>query len=302
MLSILIPNYNYDCSELLYTLAEQCLALRQAAGGADGPFDYEVIVGDDGSTDVKSLCAVRDTAAHVGAQLLELPVNGGRARMRNALMEAARMPYLLILDSDMLPRTSDFVRDIWAERHKADVVCARLVNPLGEPEGSELRCRYEKATEPKRTAEYRNARPFSSVATYCLLMRRAALGDLRFDECCTEYGYEDVLFGQELRRRYISIYHTDVPILHTGIDSNESFLKKTEAAMRTLTTIAPKLDELPGAALYYNELKKKGMDWLPSVAYRLFGGMMRGNLLGRHPSLKIFHLYKLCYFAYLMRR
>ena len=72
--------------------------------------------------------------------------------------------------------------------------------------------------------------------------------------------------------------------------------------MRTLTTIAPKLDELPGAALYYNELKKKGMDWLPSVTYRLFGGMMRGNLLGRRPSLKIFHLYKLCYFAYLKRR
>ena len=188
------------------------------------------------------------------------------------------------------------------ERSKADVVCARLVNPLEIPVGCELRGRYEQAFEPKRTAEYRNARPFSSIATYCLLMRRAALGDLRFDECCTEYGYEDVLFGQELRRHYISIYHTDVPIHHTGIDSNESFLKKTEAAMRTLTNIAPKLDELPGAALYYNELKKKGMDWLPSVAYRLFGGMMRRNLLGRRPSLKIFHLYKLCYFAYLMRR
>ena len=302
MLSILSPNYNYDCSELLYALAEQCLTLGQAAGGADGPFDYEIIVGDDGSTDAKALSAVRDTAAFVGARLLELPVNGGRARMRNALIEAARMPYLLILDSDMLPRTSDFLKKIWAERSKADVVCARLVNPLEIPVGCELRGRYEQAFEPKRTAEYRNARPFSSIATYCLLMRRAALGDLRFDECCTEYGYEDVLFGQELRRHYISIYHTDVPILHTGIDSNESFLKKTEAAMRTLTNIAPKLDELPGAALYYNELKKKGMDWLPSVAYRLFGGMMRRNLLGRRPSLKIFHLYKLCNFAYLMRR
>ena len=141
MLSILIPNYNYDCSELLYALAEQCLTLRQAAGGADGPFDYEIIVGDDGSTDAKALSAVRDTAAFVGARLLELPVNGGRARMLNALIEAARMPYLLILDSDMLPRTSDFLKKIWAERNQADVVCARLVNPLEIPVGCELRGR-----------------------------------------------------------------------------------------------------------------------------------------------------------------
>ena len=96
MLSILIPNYNYDCSELLYALSAQCIGFKQAAGGADGPFDYEIIVGDDGSTDAKALSGVRDTAAFVGARLLELPVNGGRARLCNALIEAARVVYLLI--------------------------------------------------------------------------------------------------------------------------------------------------------------------------------------------------------------
>ena len=46
-------------------------------------------------------------------------------------------------------------------------------------------------------------------------------------------------------------------------------------------------------------VEEDGSALLPA---RLFGDMMRRNLLGRRPSLKIFHLYKLCNFAYLMRR
>ena len=48
MISILIPVMNYDCSALVDDLYVQAERLRIGAG-----VDYEIIVGDDASTDVQ---------------------------------------------------------------------------------------------------------------------------------------------------------------------------------------------------------------------------------------------------------
>ena len=54
MLSILIPVYNYDCSELVKALQLQGERLKQAKGE-----EYEIIVGDDASSKGRGIESVQ---------------------------------------------------------------------------------------------------------------------------------------------------------------------------------------------------------------------------------------------------
>ncbi|WP_295887921.1 glycosyltransferase family 2 protein [uncultured Thiohalocapsa sp.] len=63
-----------------------------------GPFQHEVIVVDDASTDTTA----RVAAAHPGVRLLRLPVNSGPSAARNLGIEAASGALVAFLDADDL--------------------------------------------------------------------------------------------------------------------------------------------------------------------------------------------------------
>ncbi|MBO7590721.1 MAG: glycosyltransferase family 2 protein, partial [Prevotella sp.] len=100
-ISILIPTYNHVCVELVSTLQRQASQL---------PISYEIIVADDGSTLAETIKANRAINDYTNSRYIERPENAGRAAIRNYLAEKASQPWLLFIDSDMVVRRPDFLR------------------------------------------------------------------------------------------------------------------------------------------------------------------------------------------------
>lgn len=296
MISFIIPTYNYVCVQLAADLTEQAEALHRQMPQA---FDYEVLVGDDASTDKATVVANRAINNLPHARLIEMEHNMGRAFLLNRLMEEARFDHVVMIDSDAAVCTPDFVSRYWHAREEASVLCGTLRNPDTPVQpGCELRYKYEHAATTLRQQQAEeNLSPYFRLSTFNLMLDKRALGDLRFDSRCEEYGYEDALLGLELQRQGVTLLHIDNPLIHTGIDSNASFLSKTEAAMRTLSHLDGLMQEQAGPSRYYRRLQAVGLSRPAAWCFRLLRPLLRSNLLSHHPSLLIFQLYKLGYYA-----
>lgn len=161
-----------------------------------------------------------------------------------------------------------------------------------------LRFRYEHESDRSRSAAQRSLKPYMEFSTFNFMIRSDIFRTLRFDEQCREYGYEDALFGLALQRRDIPILHIDNALLHTGLDTNVQFLGKTEAALRTLAALAPELRECSRVHRLFARLKRYVLAPLLRAAYRLCGKPLRRRLeKSARPSLRLFALYKLIYYA-----
>ena len=91
-LSILIPVYNTVCVPLV-------TAIRQQAVSAG--ITFEIIVGDDGSTEHQTVEANQSIDAMEHCRYICRQPNAGRAAIRNFLAREARYPWLLFFDSHM---------------------------------------------------------------------------------------------------------------------------------------------------------------------------------------------------------
>ena len=128
MLSILIPTYNYDCTNLVRDLHRQA----ECAG-----IDYEIVVADDASPIKECAERVREINTWPNCRLIELERNLGRARIRNRLADEARFEWLLFMDSDAEVISDSFIVD-YLKHTDADVVCGGLCHAdvLPSPEVS----------------------------------------------------------------------------------------------------------------------------------------------------------------------
>lgn len=294
MLSILIPVFNYDASALIFELGRQG---RDLASRVEG-FEWELLVGDDASTDASLEAANCKATAAVGGTYCRVPQNIGQAYLRNLLSERAKGEWLLMIDSDARVAGPDFLERYWNDRNKADVICGALKNPPGPaPRGCELRYRYEKAAERQRTAAYRNRVPYTCFTAFNAMFRHDVFAAIRFDSRCTEYGYEDVLMGVMLQQYGKKILHTDNALYHMGIDRNASFLEKTETSLRVLSRLGEPMQSVAGASRVYKFMDRLGLVPVVAWGFRCICGLLRRNLLGRHPILFCFQLYKTGYYA-----
>ena len=300
MISILISTYNYDCTELVSELTAQCKVLKQKVGASQ--FDFEIIVGDDASTDTELEQTNHRVCSDLGCTYLKNEVNTGQARLRNKLAFEAHYPYHLFIDSDAQVCTEDFVEMYWEHRDDAQAVVGSIQNPeLKDTRGRELRFQYETAGMSKRTVEARRRHPYSIISAFNILIHRDVFLSVRFDEQCRHYGYEDTLFGLELQRRGVSIAHIDNPLVHLGIDTNRSFLNKTETALRTLSTMSEYMQREVGPSKWFFRLQRLHLSCIVAGVFMWLRPLMRHNLLSSRPSLFLFNVYKLGYYCALMR-
>lgn len=290
MFSFLIPVYNYDCRTLVRELVRQCRELH-AGSGTDG-FAYEVVIADDASTDTAIERANARLADEEGVRYLRVAENMGRARIRNFLARQARHEHCVIIDCDALVCTPDFVRTYYRHRDEADVIVGALRNPDTCPPGCELRYRYEQQAMHRRTVAYRASNPYAYLSTFNLMMRRTVLMRLPFDERCTDYGYEDALMGLNLRREGITILHIDNPLVHNGMDRNADYLDKTMKALRTLHRLDGPMQEFSGVARMCHKVRRLHLRPVVLALYSAIRTPVRRNLLGRHPSITLFQLFK----------
>ena len=186
-----------------------------------------------------------------------------------------------------------------ARRSNAPVIVGGLYHAAACADPTRaLRFRYEHEADKSRGAAQRSLKPYMEFSMFNSMIRSDIFLALRFDEQCREYGYEDVLFGLALQRRGIPILHIDNALLHTGLDTNVQFLGKTEAALRTLAALAPELRECSRVHRLFTRLKRYALAPLLRAAFRLCGKPLRRHLeKSARPSLRLFALYKLLYYA-----
>jgi len=298
VLSILIPTFEFDCSPLVRGLVEQGRQLRSR----DDAFDFEVVVGDDGSSaDHRTRLAAALPADDV--RLLLPPQNAGRAAIRNRLVGEAKGDYLLFIDDDAALCTADFVEVYWQHRADADVVCGSLRSPKKgslDESGRELRLLYERRAFSRLTPAVRNRRPYDAFTAFNALFARRVFNKVGFDERCRRYGHEDTLLGLELERNGFSVKHIENPLIHTGIDTNAEFLQKTETALQTLAEVGEPLQSRVATSRTYRRLRLLAP--LFRLTHKLLRAPLRRNLLGTHPTLTNFQLYKFLFFSELMKK
>lgn len=286
-LSILIPTYNDECVTLVDDLRQQA----EQSG-----IVFEILVGDDGSTDAEVIEKNRKICKWPHCHYLIQIQNIGRAAIRNFLAKEAHYDWLLFIDSDMSIVRPDYLSR-YLTMEQADVVDGgvSIVGDAAILKGN-LRFKYEKASEQEHTTEIRQKHPYQDFHTANFLIRRDLMLAHPFDERFRYYGYEDVLFGKQLRADHIAITHLDNPMGFCTFESNPDFVAKTEEGLRTLHQFR---NELRGYSRLLTLVEGIHIPLILSLIrffHRLFGGLIRRNLCSHYPNLRLFSLYKLGYF------
>lgn len=284
-LSILIPVYNGDCRSLVSALVAQAVA-------ADG-LDYEIIVADDGSTDSSCVERCREVERMPHCRFVGREVNSGRAAMRNFLARQARFDTLLFIDADMVVVSDNYLSDYLSGDYP-DVAYGGYVVSGGGP-GS-LRYVYEMECAPQHTAAERRKRPFMHFHTGNFLVRRDIVLAHPFDERFHHYGYEDVLWGKQLKAAGVKVAHPDNPVGFCTFEDNAHFVAKTEEALRTLHLFRDDLRGYSQMITFAEGIHIAPVRWAIRLWHLIAGAAERRSLCGGRPSATVLKIYKLGYY------
>ena len=280
-LSILIPTYNDICVELVTALQQQAETLG---------INYEIIVGDDGSTDQNVLMQNRSINRLSCCRVEEHPTNIGRAAIRNFLAQKAQYPWLLFIDCGMSVEHPHFLK--LYQTTDADVIDGGITTKTYI--NGNLRSIYEHSQICHHTYERRSQAPYQHFRTANFMIRREVMLQHPFDIRFRNYGYEDVIFGKTLRQYGISIQHINNSLNYISDETNEVFVRKTEEGLRTLRKFR---DELTGYSRLLDFTNRHPiLSLFIKCWHYLFGAWERTNLCSSHPSLRIFLLYRIGYF------
>jgi len=288
-LSILIPVYNTVCVKLVNYLSD----LAWHSG-----IDYEIIVSDDASPARDTVTANEPINQLPHCRFIARTTNVGSAANRNFLASQSQYPWLLFIDADIdilnmqflvnyLPHLSGTAQVI---NGGVDVLCQPLNN-------SNLRYRYELAARCEHTADKRQRNRYQAFRSTNFIISREAFERCRFDERFTMSGYEDVLFGKQLKQQDIEVLHIDNPVTISDFESNADYVAKTERNLRTLYRFRNDLRGYSSLLKLVQGIHIPAILWLIRLEHRLFGEIIKRNLCGSRPHLSLFKIYRLGYFV-----
>lgn len=288
MISICIPIYEFDVTDLVNDLHEQGLAAQ---------IKFEIRCYDDGSSEeIKALNRPISDLEHVVYE--ELEENIGRSAIRNKLADESELPELLFMDCDSETTDKEFIRR-YVQEHDPDTVT--YGGRCYTPDPPEDRKKYFHwlygSTREVTPVNRRQKHPYHSFMTNNFMISRHLFRAIRLDEKLVGYGHEDTLFGKALSKTHIRIKHIDNPLCHIGLEDPEVFLEKTRQGLRNLHTLI-KRNEAPEDIklyVYYKKAKTYLIARYLRKKFRKEEEALVQRLCGNEPSLKDFDFYKLGY-------
>ncbi|MDP3737575.1 MAG: glycosyltransferase [Hyphomonadaceae bacterium] len=218
-LSIVIPSYRHDASNLIDQLA-RCVASPLA----------EIIVYDDGSRDHSLLASMQEAAssARAAVRIVSCPVNRGRAAARNAAIAHARAAWILLLDADMAPESANFIETYLEAEEKIDhpaLVVGGYSLRFAQKNSQVALHRWQAETSECVPAEVRRKAPGRYVFSANVMVHREVLESRPFDERFEGWGWEDTDWGLRAEQAF-PIMHIDNPATHLGLDDDKSLMAK----------------------------------------------------------------------------
>jgi glycosyltransferase involved in cell wall biosynthesis len=292
MLSVLIPVFNFDVRELVYTASHQAVNLN---------IPFEIIVIDDASHDDFKIIN-REVSNYDGVSYFEEKKNIGRSKIRNKLADLAKFDNLLFLDCDSKIKKDDFIKKYLKKIDSESVIYGGREYEFIDPNDGKYKLHWLHGIKREQVpAIVRAEVPNKSFMTNNFIISKKAFNRVRFNESIKGYGHEDTLFGYDLAAVDILVRHIDNPVIHLGLESNEEFLRKTKEGIKNLKRImsingnAKKLIKDITLLFYYKKIKDFGLDRFFKYIYTKNENRLRKNLLSKKPSLILFDLYKLGY-------
>jgi len=281
MLSILIPTFNYNIVPLVTELHNQCM---------ECDIDFEILVFDDGSK--SELNTFNNTINNLNNCVFKaLSENIGRSAIRNLLGKHAKFNTLIFTDADTFPKRKFYIKNYIT--NNLDVINGGIICTETAPKKQfKLRWLYTKHRE------------FNALCSSNFLIKKSIFEQYPFDEAIKTYGYEDVLFFENLKKNNINILKIDNPLIHASNDDYKSFIDKTELAICNLITLlnSNKLQkENFKVAQLYNKLKRFKLVDLIILLFKLSKPLLIKNFNSSSPSLLLFDFYRLGYFCTLKK-
>lgn len=286
-LSICIPVYNWDVTKLVTELHRQAEKAQ---------FNVEILVFDD-----KSEIEFRNINSSISnlksVSYKELEENAGRSKIRNALVEAAKNQYVLLMDCDAEVPICDFIEN-YAKASGFDVVVGGTAYHTNPPEPQYI-LRWKYGTEREmQNAETRQKSPNSSFTPFNFMIRKEIFSILNFDENICGYGHEDTLFGWNLKQKSIEVKHIDNPLIHIGLDKTDVFLSKTEESVRNIKLISDNLndrnfDDDVALLRCLRRIEKYKIKQIVKISLNLLYPFLLKNLKSDKPNIRCFDLFKL---------
>jgi glycosyltransferase involved in cell wall biosynthesis len=218
-LTIATPFFRNDPTVLITALA------REAKG-----LPVHLVVVDDGSGVEALTTATMDAIAAfpAPAELVTFERNQGRSAARNRLIAGAVAPYILFLDSDMLPDQADFLQ-AWLRLidRTMPVISYGGYSTLQAPDiPKHALARALAEAGDCRPANERSERGPLAVATSNLLVRRDVMEAVPFDAGFSGWGWEDVDWALRASEQGYAVAHVDIPATHLGLDEAVALLEK----------------------------------------------------------------------------
>lgn len=227
MISICIPVYNFRVDELVRTLSSQSQLLEVPS---------EIILIDDCS---ETIFRTENNKFSDNVKYVQLDKNIGRATIRNLFLKHSKYDNLLFLDCDSIVFADDFLHSYITaiKKHPNSVICGGREYEKKRPQRNKmLRWKYGIIKESK-SFEARAENPNKSFMTNNFTISKSIFEKIQFDERLTEYGHEDTLFGFELEKGNIGVFHIDNPILNGHLETNVEYIKNTEKSISNLASI-----------------------------------------------------------------
>jgi glycosyltransferase involved in cell wall biosynthesis len=285
-LSICIPVKDFDVHPLANALLEE-IRTKQ--------LNVEIIIVEDGSHALgKQLNA--SLANEVEISLFVFDKNKGRSAARNFMALQAKADYLLFIDADSLPVSPAFI-SIYIEQLDSSVILSggRHYSELYRNPSNLLHWKYGIHREIFAALKANRVGFQSNNFLIC----KKTFDSIQFDESLVLYGHEDTLFGCMAKAKGFVIRGIDNPVIHTSLETNEVFLRKSEEGIKSLLQIIQQQSSYPvgiekNFKLWssYTQIKAYHMTWALNVL-SFCKAPIRQLLLRFSGPLVLFDLYKL---------
>lgn len=300
MLSINIPVFNVDVSELILSLKKQAENLA---------VPVEIRVFDDESEEgIKKINRI--VCADNQVVYAEMEFNLGRAAIRNKMGLESNFQYILFIDADSAIPNPNYLERYLSECNEDIILCGGTCYSDSPPKNKEklLRWVYGKKREAI-SASSRNEKKGFIITSNNFIISKKRFEKIRFREDIKGYGHEDTLLGYDLFKNGYEIKHVDNPVEHTGLEDGRIFLKKTLQAIDNLHFIANNLlgndSDFANQMNFikqYNKLTKIIPPRFIRFFHTAFSGYLEKNLTGKNPNLIFYDLYKLGWYSKIKSR
>jgi glycosyltransferase involved in cell wall biosynthesis len=287
MLSILIPLYNYNAYPLAKQIVAQALKLD---------IDFEFICIDDASgsplnVENKKINALKN------AKFIAQKTNAGYRGNRNNLAAMSKYNYLLFIDGDSIIIDGNYISNYVDNlSEKTDIIYGGRTHPKNiDDSNKKLRWKYGKYIEDK-TAFTRNKNIYKTLMFNNTLIRKEWFNLIKFDTSMTKYGHDDTVFAYHVGKLKLHVKHINNPVQHGDIDSNDSFLNKTEEGIINLFHIyqTKKINfNFIRILKLYSVLEKTRLKFIVILVFKLLKTSIKIQLKSSNPSLFLFNFYKI---------